>query len=246
MTDPQNSQDPESNSSLSHLEIAEFMRHWQEAEKSAQHSRQQLFAALSRGVRGPVSHISGMAGLLMDSELTATQQECVQAVQAASSDLLRFLSQLLGESTPQLTAQNPYAELRPQQLPPDRVLVADDDATSRTLAARMLERIGYPCDVVVNGLEAVKAVQKQVYCAVLMDCQMPAMDGYQATRAIRQLTGKVCETPVIALTANAMEGDDLACLVAGMDDYLAKPVNPKQLSMVLAKWALPEDKRKRA
>ncbi|MBC8403745.1 MAG: response regulator, partial [Planctomycetes bacterium] len=101
-------------------------------------------------------------------------------------------------------------------------------------------------DVVVNGLEAVKAVQRQGYCAVLMDCQRPAMDGYQATRAIRQLTDKVCETPVIALTANAMEGDDLACLVAGMDDYLAKPVNPKQLSMVLAKWALPEDKRKRA
>jgi|SaaInl4_150m_RNA_FD_contig_81_600877_length_2242_multi_3_in_0_out_0_2 CheY-like chemotaxis protein len=246
MTDPQTPQDPESNTSLSHLEIAEFMRHWQEAEESAQHSRQQLFAALSRGVRGPVSHISGMAGLLMDSELTSEQHECVQAVQAAASDLLRFLGQLLGETSPQPTVQNPYAELPQQGAAPDRVLVADDDPTSRTLAARMLERIGYPCDVVENGLEAVKAVQEQTYCAVLMDCQMPGMDGYQATRAIRQLTGKVCEIPVIALTANAMEGDDLACLVAGMDDYLAKPVNPKQLSLVLAKWALPEDRRKRA
>ncbi len=247
---------------LSRSEIVEVMRLWQEAEQSAQNSRRQVLAVLGRGIRGPVSHISGMAGLLMDSQLNGEQRESVHAIQAAAENLLKLVEQIQGvgpaTTGPQTSddaaataAQamaagspraepmqaNPYAGVNHLALPSHRVLVADDDPTSRTLAARMLQRIGYESDVVEDGLQAVQAVQDHSYCAVLMDCQMPRMDGYQATRAIRQLTGRVGEVPVIALTANAMEGDDMACLVAGMDDYLAKPVNPKKLAEVLSKWA---------
>ena len=247
---------------LSRSEIYELLLAWQQAEQTATQMRSKLLAALSRGIRGPVSHISGAAGLLVDSQLNGEQRENVNAIQAAADNLMKMVEQLQGgvqvggdvgqiaanvdaaapaaaEETapPAAVPDNPYAGVNYGHPRSDRVLIADDDPTSRTLAARMLERIGYQSDVVEDGLQAVQAVQEANYCAVLMDCQMPRMDGYQATRAIRQLTGRVGEVPVIALTANAMEGDDMACMVAGMDDYLAKPVNPKKLAEVLAKWA---------
>lgn len=238
---------------LSRSEIAELMEAWQRTEQAAQQTRAQLLAALSRGLRGPVSHITGAAGLLMDSQINGEQRESVHAIQTAADNLMKLVEQLQGvgkgQAQPAATAAqkvvsppiNPYADVPASgvtgQMQASRVLVADDDPTARTLAARMLQRIGYASDVVEDGLLAVQAVQDQAYCAVLMDCQMPRMDGYQATRAIRQLTGRVGEVPVIALTANAMEGDDMACMVAGMDDYLAKPVNPKKLAEILAKWA---------
>jgi CheY-like chemotaxis protein len=240
---------------LSRSEIVELMQLWQQAEQAASQTRNQLMAALSRGIRGPVSHISGAAGLLQDSHMNGEQREGVNAIQSAADNLMKLVEQLQGVSQAhaEATAQgappvaaaaevapnleNPYAGVHYGHLQSVRVLVADDDPTARTLAARMLQRIGYESDVVEDGLQAVQAVQDKPYCAVLMDCQMPRMDGYQATRTIRQLTGREGEVPVIALTANAMEGDDMACMVAGMDDYLAKPVNPKKLAEVLAKWA---------
>ncbi len=253
---------------LSRSEIVELMQAWQQAEQTAAQMRNQLMAALSRGIRGPVSHISGAAGLLQDSQMNGEQREGVNAIQNAADNLMKLVEQLQGVTKtpggepagvagaivataeaakpavdaskvaqPAATPQNPYAGVNYGLQHSVRVLIADDDPTARTLAARMLQRIDYESDVVEDGLQAVQAVQDQPYCAVLMDCQMPRMDGYQATRAIRQLTGQVGEVPVIALTANAMEGDDMACMVAGMDDYLAKPVNPKDLAEVLAKWA---------
>jgi CheY-like chemotaxis protein/HPt (histidine-containing phosphotransfer) domain-containing protein len=116
------------------------------------------------------------------------------------------------------------------------VLVADDNATNQAVAARMLEKMGYAVDVVATGREALDAVKGQNYAAVLMDGQMPVMDGYEATRAVRALESGALHTPIIALTASAMSEDRTRCLDAGMDDFIAKPVTPEQLASVLSRW----------
>lgn len=100
----------------------------------------------------------------------------------------------------------------------------------------MLDRLGYRVDVVASGAEAIEALSEVEYVAVLMDCQMPAMDGYDATRAIRHRQGSKRHTPVIAMTAGTVSGDRERCLAAGMDDYISKPVRTDELGRVLQRW----------
>jgi signal transduction histidine kinase/DNA-binding response OmpR family regulator/HPt (histidine-containing phosphotransfer) domain-containing protein len=116
------------------------------------------------------------------------------------------------------------------------VLVAEDNEVNQKVATRMLESLGFRSHVVTNGADAVEAVLAGDYAAVLMDCQMPVMDGYRATEEIRSREGRVRHTPVIALTAGAMKGDIERCLAAGMDDYVAKPVLRPVLQEKLAQW----------
>jgi len=119
--------------------------------------------------------------------------------------------------------------------PRGRVLVAEDNVVNQKVAARILERLGYTVDVAATGNEAVAAVGQQTYDAILMDGQMPHTDGFEATRVIRAMEG-TRHTPIIALTASAMQGDRERCLAAGMDDYVSKPVSPEQLEAVLRRW----------
>jgi signal transduction histidine kinase/DNA-binding response OmpR family regulator len=116
------------------------------------------------------------------------------------------------------------------------VLVAEDNEVNQRVATRMLESLGFQWRVVANGAEAVDAVLTGDFAVVLMDCQMPVMDGYRATEEIRQREGRIRHTPVIALTAGAMKGDAERCFAAGMDDYLAKPVLRPALQAKLAEW----------
>ncbi len=121
-----------------------------------------------------------------------------------------------------------------------RVLVAEDNLTNRRVAAFTLEKLGYACDTAGSGREAVEAASRFPYAAILMDCQMPGMDGFAATAEIRAAEReRGIHTPIIAMTANAMKGAREQCLRAGMDDYVAKPVPPDALESILLRWIYP-------
>ena len=120
--------------------------------------------------------------------------------------------------------------------PSKKILVADDHEVNRQLAALILERLGYSIDVVSNGKEALENISRIPYKLVFMDCQMPTMDGFSATQHIRNLQEPARNIPIIALTANAMQGDRGKCLAAGMNDYVTKPFKAKELAAVVARW----------
>jgi PAS domain S-box-containing protein len=117
-----------------------------------------------------------------------------------------------------------------------RVLLAEDNLVNQKVALRILERLRAKVDVVSNGAEAVVAAARQSFDLILMDCQMPELDGFQATAAIRSHEALGRRIPIIALTANAMQGDRERCIESGMDDYLAKPVRSDELARMLEKW----------
>lgn len=115
------------------------------------------------------------------------------------------------------------------------VLLVEDNPVNQTVIEAMLRSLGYEVSVVADGAQAVAQVRDKTYCAVLMDCRLPVLDGYEASRQIRQLEGRE-DLPIIALTANALLGDRDACLKAGMNDYLAKPFKRADLQQVLLRW----------
>ncbi len=114
-----------------------------------------------------------------------------------------------------------------------RILLAEDNMTNRQVAVKILDKAGYTTDVVGNGLEVIESYKKFPYDLILMDCQMPDMDGYTATGEIRKLNSKV---PIIAITAHGLKGDREKCIQAGMDDYISKPINIKELVDIVDKW----------
>ncbi len=119
-----------------------------------------------------------------------------------------------------------------------RILVAEDNVVNQKVAQTLLTRSGYTVDIAQNGSEAIQALETTHYDLVLMDCQMPVLDGYEATRAIRSLHSKVLnrQIPIIALTANAMSGDREKTAQAGMDDFLSKPLRVDELRATVARW----------
>ncbi len=118
---------------------------------------------------------------------------------------------------------------------PLRILLAEDNVVNQKLAQRLLQRLGYRADVAANGMEAIQALRRQTYDVVLMDVQMPEMDGLEATRAVRQEWPAAKRPRIIALTANVMKEDREACFAAGMDDYLGKPIRVDELISALSK-----------
>jgi len=117
-----------------------------------------------------------------------------------------------------------------------RILVAEDNQVNQQVASGLLEHLGHHADIAANGREAVEAVRRFPYDIVLMDCQMPEMDGFEATAEIRRLDLNKGTLPIIAMTANAMQGDRDRCLAAGMDDYISKPISRQKLETMLGRW----------
>ena len=118
---------------------------------------------------------------------------------------------------------------------PLNILIAEDNPVNQKLAERVLTKLGYTPSKALNGKEAVDAVQQKKYDVILMDVQMPVMDGLEATQNIRLLQQP--QPVIISVTANAMQGDKEKCLVAGMDDYISKPIKLEELVKMLEKWA---------
>jgi two-component system, sensor histidine kinase and response regulator len=116
------------------------------------------------------------------------------------------------------------------------VLVVEDNVLNQIVAVGILNRLGYTADVAENGRDALEALERSAYGAVLMDCRLPVMDGYQATAEIRRREGSARRTPIIAMTASVTQADRDRCKDAGMDDYIAKPVMVDDVEVVLARW----------
>lgn len=149
---------------------------------------------------------------LRPSQVQALLQDGVQQVDLLSAPVLRDASQLRG-----------------------RVLLAEDNLVNQQVACRLLERLGVRVDVVGNGIEAVDLATRLPYDLVFMDCQMPEMDGFAATRALRQ-SPTTRHLRIIALTANALSDDRQRCLDAGMNDYLSKPIRLADLQVLVERW----------
>jgi CheY-like chemotaxis protein len=145
------------------------------------------------------------------------------------SQLFDTLVTLLGhEATPRpAAADKPKIDVRLAERHPLRILLAEDNVVNQKLALRLLQQMGYRADLASNGIEAIECVERQTYDVVLMDVQMPEMDGLEASRRIVE---RAADRPrIVAMTANAMAGDRQACLAAGMDDYVTKPIRVEAL-----------------
>src|SRR5690606_15764468 len=151
--------------------------------------------------------------------------------------LLATISTMLGLEAllPGADDAAPSVDMAPPRLA-GTVLVVEDNATNQKVAAAMLGALGVHSVVAENGLVAVEKVRSQHFDLVLMDCQMPVMDGFAATAAIRALTAESARMPILALTANAMQGDEARCLAAGMDGFLPKPMTLGMLAAALGRW----------
>ena len=154
-------------------------------------------------------------------------------------ELYRTIVRVIGVATFVPPALAPATAPAAERAGGARVLLVEDNLVNQDIGAAMLGALGLSADVAGNGIEAVAMFERGRYGMILMDCQMPEMDGFEATAEIRsrEAASGVAKTPIIALTANAMQGDRERCLAAGMDDYMAKPFSKLQLAAMVERWA---------
>jgi signal transduction histidine kinase/CheY-like chemotaxis protein len=164
----------------------------------------------------------------LQEHVTASISKPIKHAQLAATIATVLGGAHLSPTSPPEAAFSPKAPLR--------VLVVEDNATNQLVALRMLERLGYRADVVGNGQEAYFAVARQTYDVVLMDIEMPVLDGINATAAIRELGASITQPRIVALTADALAGTKERLLAAGMDDYLSKPIRLEQLAEILVRY----------
>ncbi len=153
------------------------------------------------------------------------------------------IAQVLAPEPPPTPAPPPVAARAEEQaLRSERILVVEDNPVNQKLALKQLAKLGFPTASAINGVEALAMLERESFALVLMDCQMPIMDGFEATIAIRESEReRATRLPIVALTANARPEDREKCLACGMDDYLAKPVSVAELSATIERWLLATD-----
>ncbi len=175
------------------------------------------------GQRGDVARLKaiGFSAYLTKPIKQSLLYDCLVTVISAPSDASK-------ELTKPFITRHTLAEDRKRKI---RILVVEDDQVNKMVALRILEKLGYGADAVSHGEEALVALERTPYDLVLMEVQLPVMDGFETTRMIRDSKSRVQnpDVPIIAMTAHAMKGDRERCLEAGMDDYVSKPVQPQEL-----------------
>ncbi len=194
--------------------------------KDAQLKSTRLVLLTSSGQRGEGQVFAeiGFAGYLLKPVAQRDLMDCLKLVLAKAAETWHLQTQ------PLVTRHELRASRARHKL---RILLAEDNAVNQKVAMRLLEQLDYRVDVVSDGQAAIAALQVVRYDLILMDCQMPVLDGYAATREIRRLEANERHIPIVALTAHAMKGADAECLAAGMDDYLSKPIDRQKLKACL-------------
>jgi CheY-like chemotaxis protein len=196
-----------------------------------------LILLTSHGKKGDATRLreAGFRGYLVKPTKASGLVGAVRAVWSARDQGEGF-SLVTRHSVAEAEAEATPAEASPDEVPSTllRVLLAEDNLVNQQIASKMLEKLSCRVDVATNGQEAVEMLAMLPYDVLFMDCQMPVMDGYEATRAIRRNEASSgTHVPIIAMTANAMAGDRERCRDAGMDDYMTKPVDPAELKRVV-------------
>jgi CheY-like chemotaxis protein len=187
----------------------------------------------------PLLMLSSLCGISENNELCDSILDAWLTKPVSQSKLHNTLVSILNQAKgkPRHNENEQKTEVTDPSDPVNRIriLLAEDNEVNQVIAKEMLKSLGYETTVAKSGLEAVSTFQSQKFDLVLMDCRMPELDGYDATRAIRQWEDqrKLAPTSIVALTANAVEGDREECLSAGMDDYLSKPFTKEQLNDVV-------------
>jgi CheY-like chemotaxis protein len=207
-----------------------------------------VLTQLSRNMRTPMNGVIGMTTLIESTSLTPEQQDYIKSIKSCSEDLIDALDDTLREAgithaeedKPEMVKKAPVqfsGKMSPDFANqfPLKILIAEDDEMNQQMAMMLLKRLGYEADCAANGKEVLEIVSEKKYDVILMDVEMPEMDGLEATRMIRLCLNE--QPVIIAMTANAMDGDREACLKAGMEDYLSKPVNVEELMQMLETWA---------
>ena len=198
----------------------------------------------ARHLRVPLVLITALSGLCTSDVTESSLVTDLVTKPVSKSHLFDCLLQVVSgmhrkERDPAPAWQRKAAPEPPPAIPgavAKRILIAEDNPINQEVAALMLEHLGYEVLVVTSGVEALAALDRESFGLVLMDCQMPEMDGFTAAAAIRARSDEKQRIPIIAMTANAMKGDRERCIAAGMDDYIAKPIDPKELAATIAKW----------
>jgi two-component system sensor histidine kinase/response regulator len=197
-----------------------------------------MLTSLSQRTDADLMREAGVAAWLTKPVKQSQLFDCLAATIAA--DLAPSPETMPGQSPDKQSELHASAKLPPASQDDQRgirILLAEDKLINQKVALHQLGTLGYTADVVANGREVLEALEKNSYDLVLMDCQMPEMDGYRATAELRRREGSAKHTIVVAMTAHVMEGDYAKCMAAGMDDYISKPVKPEVLDAVLRRWS---------
>jgi signal transduction histidine kinase/CheY-like chemotaxis protein len=198
-----------------------------------------LLPSFGKRGHGEKARQVGIAAYLQKPVRQAKLYDCLRAVLAGSAGTESIMPA-------RLVTRHSLREVKGQQkdkkFSPARIIIAEDNIVNQKVALGQLYNLGYRAEAVTNGLELLKALETTHFDIILMDCQMPEMDGFAATAEIRRREGTARHTTIIAMTANALDGDSEKCIAAGMDDYLSKPVKSEVLRGKLERWTGPREK----